>query len=717
MNMIVTPFEHMTAELYRLDLLLHREILRLRAAYQLSLDEFRGLYISDEQVDQLVQRSGAGGAAVPTAEVQQRSADEARDRAAAMLEGGLPWAQLAARFELDPFERDCLLIALAPEFDLKYETLYAYLNNDITRKWPTIDLAIRLTGRTPEDRLDASRRLQADGRLFRSGLLQPIAPFPERTAWLSTGFRPAPILAPFVRGETVLDPRLSAFCRFEACAESPDWDDLPVPAALCRELSHLGSLFKRSQTPMLVFLGGSGSGRHEAARAVCFGLGKPLLLVNLGSSAGRQDFGPLLGLHTRLLQAGVYLQEADSLFEREGTPTPESRSFLRTLAEGDAPVFLELSPGCDWRELLRGLPALPFVFNELEYGDRLKLWQRGLKRAGCSVPKTELASVADRFLLSPGQIEEAVRVAVTRQLLREESGRLTSAGLQEAAREASGQSLGRLAVKLETIHGWDDLVLPAATLRQTHEVTAAIRNYRMVYEEWGFAQRLSTGQGLKVLFSGASGTGKTMTAGVIGRDLGLDIYKIDLSSVVSKYIGETEKNLERIFRAAESSNAILFFDEADAIFGKRSEVKDAHDRYANVEVAYLLQRIEDHRGVVILASNLSQNIDEAFSRRMHYVIEFPLPDELHRQKLWTGMFPPAAPLGEDVDFKFLSSQFAITGGDIRNASLEAAFLAAQDGRVIRMQHLVRAMARQMLKQGKLPSPVDFKQHYVLIEQE
>ena len=711
------PMEHLTLQFARLDLLLQREILRLRAAYQLSLDEFHGLYISDEQVDQLVRRSDADHTPTPTAEALTQQADELRDQAAAGQEGRLPWTVLADRFGLDPVECDFLLIALAPEFNLKYETLYAYLNNDIARKWPTVDLAIRLASRAPQDRADLSRRLRPDSRLFTSGLLQPANPPADRSAWLSTGFRPAPILVPFLGGEMSIDPRLAGFCRFELVAGPPHWDRLPVPAGLRKELAQIGSLLKQGDPPMLVFQGVSGSGRIEAARAVCAGLGMPLLQVSLGSTGGKFDFGPLLALHSRLFQTGLHLQEAEALFERDGNPIPESRSLLHALQGLGQPVFMELASGFDWHELSRGAPALAFMFNDLEYEDRLRLWQEGLKQAGKSVPKAELGLLADRFLLSPGQIEEAVRTAVSRQVLREESGRLSSASLLEAARESSGRNLSRLAVKLETVHGWDDLVLPAVTLRQAQEVTSAIRNYRMIYEDWGFKQRISTGQGLKVLFSGASGTGKTMTAGVIARDLGLDIYKIDLSSVVSKYIGETEKNLEQIFRAAESSNAILFFDEADAIFGKRSEVKDAHDRYANVEVAYLLQRIEDHRGVVILASNLSQNIDEAFSRRMHYVIEFPLPDEEHREKLWRGMFPTTAPLGEDVDFPFLSSQFAIPGGDIRNASLEAAFLAAQDGKVIRMQHLVQAMARQMLKQGKLPSPVDFKQHYALIEPE
>jgi SpoVK/Ycf46/Vps4 family AAA+-type ATPase len=286
--------------------------------------------------------------------------------------------------------------------------------------------------------------------------------------------------------------------------------------------------------------------------------------------------------------------------------------------------------------------------------------------------------------------------------------------LFEAARAQSDQSLGTLATKVKMIHAWNDLILPRPTLQRVKEITAAIRHRHVVYSEWGFEKRIAAGLGLKVLFSGASGTGKTMTAGVIARDLGLDLYKIDLSGIVSKYIGETEKNLDRIFCAAQCSNAILFFDEADALFGKRSEVKDAHDRYANIEVAYLLQKIEEYAGIVILASNLSKNIDEAFSRRMHYVVEFPLPDETHRERLWRGMFPAQVPLGEDVDFQFLARQFPIPGGDIRNVALEAAFLAAQNGKIVTMKQLATALARQMIKQGKIPSATDFKQHHALI---
>ncbi len=302
------------------------------------------------------------------------------------------------------------------------------------------------------------------------------------------------------------------------------------------------------------------------------------------------------------------------------------------------------------------------------------------------------------------------------QLRHEGKPTFTFEELFKAARAQSDQSLGTLSLRVNTIYTWDDLVLPQSTLRQVKEIAAAIKYRHVVYSQWGFDKRIAYGKGLKVLFAGPSGTGKTMTAGVIARDLGFDLYKIDLSSVVSKYIGETEKNLDRIFRAAHSSNAILFFDEADALFGKRSEVKDAHDRYANIEVAYLLQKIEEHEGAVILASNLSKNIDDAFSRRMHYVVEFPLPGVPHREQLWRGMFPPEAPLSPDVDFGFLAKQFQISGGDIKNVVLAAAFLAAQDGKVITMKQVIKAMARQMSKRGRIPSATDFKQYHALIEQ-
>ena len=218
---------------------------------------------------------------------------------------------------------------------------------------------------------------------------------------------------------------------------------------------------------------------------------------------------------------------------------------------------------------------------------------------------------------------------------------------------------------------WSDLVLPPSTIRRLRDIVHAIHHRQLVFGDWGLARRAG-GFGLRVLFSGPSGTGKTMAAATIAGELGLDIFRVDISQTVSKYIGETEKNLDRIFHAAAHSNAILFFDEADALFGKRSEVKDAHDRYSNIETAFLLQRIEEYAGVVFLASNLSRNMDTAFSRRLNLVVDFPLPDRDARERLWKLMLANGIPIADDVDVTFLAAQFPLSGGEIRNVTLDAA---------------------------------------------
>lgn len=223
----------------------------------------------------------------------------------------------------------------------------------------------------------------------------------------------------------------------------------------------------------------------------------------------------------------------------------------------------------------------------------------------------------------------------------------------------------------------------------------------LVPQKWGFGDKLSLGKGLNVLFSGSPGTGKTMAAEVIAHHLQLDLYKIDLSQIVSKYIGETEKNLNRIFTAATNSNAILLFDEADALFGKRSEVQDARDRYANIEVGYLLQKMEEYEGIAILTTNLRSNMDEAFERRLRFIIEFPLTDAKNRLLIWQGIFPKNAPCHPSLDLELLAENFEITGANIRNIALTAAFLAADDGQVIEMGHLIRAMRREYQKMGRI----------------
>jgi AAA+ superfamily predicted ATPase len=348
------------------------------------------------------------------------------------------------------------------------------------------------------------------------------------------------------------------------------------------------------------------------------------------------------------------------------------------------------------------LVELPFP----SFAERRAAWEEFTAGPGA-------AGVAAKFRLSIEQIVAAAEVsrvaARTRGLDTPEPE-----DLDLGARHASSSRLGDLAARLSPAYSFDDLVLPERQRDLLRSISAYLRHRDRVLSEWGYERTVARTQGLKVLFAGESGTGKTMAAQVLAAELGLDLFRVDLATVVSKYIGETEKNLERIFSAADGSNAILFFDEADALFGKRSEVSDSHDRYANIEVAYLLQRMELYPGAVILATNFRRNIDDAFVRRLDFVVDFPFPEADDRKRIWQLVLPHAAPVADDIDLDFLATQFKLSGGSIRNCSLSAAFRAADENDRITMGHLVRAVAQEYAKQGRLTLEADFERFHELV---
>jgi SpoVK/Ycf46/Vps4 family AAA+-type ATPase len=333
------------------------------------------------------------------------------------------------------------------------------------------------------------------------------------------------------------------------------------------------------------------------------------------------------------------------------------------------------------------------------YLERLSWWKQTL--AGHPEPEAlNLPHLAGQFALTTGQIRDAYATAGDAAAAR--GGIAVTAGdLMAAARGHSNPRLVTLARKIDPRFGWDDIVLPADQVAMLREIIDTVRQRPRVLDEWGVGAKLASSRGVTILFAGPPGTGKTMAAEIMAAELGLDLYKIDLSTVVSKYIGETEKNLENIFEEAETSNAILFFDEADALFGKRSEVRDAHDRYANLEISYLLQRMEAYDGVTILATNLRANLDEAFTRRLQFAVDFPFPEEADRLRIWTTLFLPSIPCDPDLDFEFLAERFKLAGGNIRNVIVNAAFLASADGGSVTMDHLLHGTRRELQKMGRL----------------
>ncbi|HEV2679219.1 MAG TPA: ATP-binding protein [Rhodanobacter sp.] len=699
--MTLAPMLYPTTLLARLDRLIEREVLRLRARYQLSLDEFRGLYISDAQIDEVIAQAYANADLTDT-----RLADLYTDATIdSRGERDPRWEHMCRVFRLSKREEDLVLIALAPELDLKYETLYAYLNNDVTRKWPTTDLARRLLGDGSCYASEVDAALAPTACLRTTGIVHMIDPPGMRPSLLNAGFAPNVALVRYLFGA-------SGGSSGQTQSSSANDGDASLDAPLLQRLTELftGSAGETpDEPPVLVIQAATRYERESMAAALAQRLALPWRCIDV--SAMRRDGRPVQAalaqsvFECRLQTALILIEGAETLAERDGQLAPELAGLLDLPI---APLLLAAQPHTPWRSLLGQRRALSLVLGSPPFATRVALW----KKAAPAISAQDCAVLAERFAFSARQIEATVSDAKDLRILHGLPA-VDAKLLRNAARQQMQSHLGALASKVECKLGWDDLVLPEEVLQRLREIAAAIRHRHRVYHEWGFLGG-GMGGGMKILFAGASGTGKTMTAGVIAHELDLDLYRIDLSGVVSKYIGDTEKNLDRIFTAASAHNAVLFFDEADAMFGKRSEVKDAHDRYANIEVAYLLQKLEEHAGIVVLASNFKRNIDEAFARRMHYVVDFPKPDAQQRERLWRRMFPAQAPLERDIDFAFLARQFELPGGDIRTISLDAAFLAAQEQGSIGMSHLVRALARQLAKQGSTPSPTDFKHYHPLL---
>jgi SpoVK/Ycf46/Vps4 family AAA+-type ATPase len=347
---------------------------------------------------------------------------------------------------------------------------------------------------------------------------------------------------------------------------------------------------------------------------------------------------------------------------------------------------------------------------------QVSMWQAALPKDALTAGVLEetLPQLAQQFDLGPQQIQQAAAAALASARLRNhEQPTLAGEDLWHGAKQLATQSMQQLAQQIQASYTFDDLVLPQDVMEQLREIAGQVMHRAEVYENWGFGAKLVRGRGVAALFSGPSGTGKTMAAEVLANHLGLDLYRIDLAGVISKYIGETEKNLRKVFDAAEQSGALLFFDEADALFGKRSEVRDSHDRYANIEVNYLLQRMEDYRGLAILATNMKSLLDQAFLRRLRFLVDFPFPDAAQRMRIWQQVFPPQA-RKENLDYSFLS-RLEIAGGNIRNIAINAAFLAASQKAPVRMDHVLHAARREYSKIDKLVREAEFGRYFQAVK--
>lgn len=626
--------------------------------------DLMGLVVPREEFEEKLGRAGDLCALGP---------DDAADEIDAVLrirlqrpDCRLPYARAARALALAPEEEKALRLALAATLDAKYEKLFAYLQDDVTRTQPSLRLFARLCGAPGELTAALARRVGESTRL-------------------------APLLDVEKRREGILAPSaalLRALLEDEtdAPAAEPALDLHPAQTEALRRLC------QGESRVVALLCGPAGCGRRTALRRAA---GQAVALC------AAED------LQAGIAQAALTGARLCVDCAQGGLPD------LSALPEGLLPLFLLAPPGTALpleAALPQGCAALRLEFGPPGDEEREALFRLHAGARGVQGPAERLAA---KFFFLPGRIGAAMAAARARQ---ESLGRaLNEAELHEACYDVLE---GDGAVRQESAGGsLEDLVLPEAQKRQLRQAVDQVLLRRTVYDTWGFAAGTPYGRGVSILLSGPPGTGKTMAATLVARELHMRLHVVQLSQVISKYVGETEKNLRRAFARAAEASAVLFFDECDALFGKRAEVRDAQDRHANAEVAFLLKQMEEHDGVTLLATNLSQNLDAAFLRRMRFVVHFPFPDAAARQELLRRLLPPGAPVAADVDFAFLAEKFALAGGNLKNIALHAAFLAAKEGGQIAMKHLLRAAVYEQRKNEIVVVREDLRQYEDLLEDE
>jgi len=703
---------YLCAELHRLRLLFRRQVRWLRQAWQQDpLANHRSLVISDAYADRLLSgmddeerrfhQEDAESCAMARA-LEELEADLAIRRQNLTEEGGIPSLEALARsFGLEPFERDTVLLCFAIGENPEFATLCAYVQDDVNARYATPHLALSVLCQTPGHRESARAALLSSSPLRRFRLLS----LGDGINGAGQSSRPLRIderIADYVRGINRLDESVVHLVRPVSPA--------PIAGAQCELVDRLVCCAESTASqpwPPFQLTGPAGAGKKAVASEFCAQAGLQLYAFDLRrlplQDAERHPLLHVMEREAVLSRIALYVDTADF----------------------DLADRLLTAAAHDWIERYGGVlfiggrerwhtqrQVLHITVPKPDAAGQRELWTRSLAGIANSVDG-QIHAIVQQFDLGPGTIPQAVRSAVAKARSRPGDFMLNAEDLWRACREQVGWQLGSLAQRLTPCYTWDDIVLPVDLMRQLREIADQVAARSQVYESWGFGARLPRGRGISALFSGPSGTGKTMAAEILANHLQLDLYRIDLAGVVSKYIGETEKNLRNVFDAAEQSGAILFFDEADALFGKRSEVRDSHDRYANIEVNYLLQRMEDYRGMAILCTNRRSALDRAFLRRLRFLVEFPFPDSENRRLIWQKVFPTQAPLAP-MDLEALS-RLEISGGNIRNIALNAAFLAAREGGNIRMEHVLHAARREYAKIDKLITETEFGSHLRLMK--
>ena len=620
-------------------------------------------------------------------------------------------------FQLSPFERDLLVLCAAVEFDAQFAGLCAQAQHNEQKIYPTFSLALAIFPGGHWDALSPINPLRK-WRLIEVGVARTLATSPlridERILHYLVGVnyldeRLHGIVEPlspefYVEvGENGISPLLLVSSHQELAQE--------IVASWGQSYAEFGRF------PLLQLCGMEPASKQAIAAKACADLGLNLLVMSadaLPADQTQQNLLKSLCDREYILNKSAIFLDCDHLESNEAWREATVARFIDTIK---CPLIVSSRD----RRTQRQRPLITLEVTHPTAREQRIVWQNALGDMATQL-NGHIESLVAHFNLSPSAINSAClqakgiinqklenhqinqniyQTSQTENFAQTEPTETTEIQekihhqLWQTCRLQARLKMDELAQRIDTNATWDDLILPEKEKQVLQECYAQVKQRVKVYEQWGFGDKSGRGLGISALFAGSSGTGKTMAAEILAKQLQLDLYRIDLSSIVSKYIGETEKNLRRVFDAAEGGGAILLFDEADALFGKRSDVKDSHDRYANIEVGYLLQRMEAYRGLAILTTNLKNSIDQAFLRRIRFVVQFPFPDINQRGEIWQRIFPEKTPT-EGLAFKKLA-KLNVAGGNIRNIAINAAFLAAEAGEPVMMKHILEATKSEYIK--------------------
>ncbi|RED57531.1 ATP-binding protein [Cohnella lupini] len=613
---------------------------------------------------------------------------------------------LAGVFGLSSIESKAIIVCLAVEIERKYETAYELLQHGAPgAKCPTPDLIATIVSRTSDERTEVLSALRNDG-ILREHFIRNDLPSKQGTL-LGQPFLLDERIVRFVLDSGGLPKSMEDYARIvppgrtlEPLLGSPD-----TQRKLTQWIANRMSQPRSSDSSLIISLWGKqGAGKKTQIEHVGHYFEEPLLFADMAKLVGA-DSNVQASLRKvfreATIQQAILVLEHFHVVAHKNESNDRATEILERLSEMSGIVFLLSEEPCQPLDRYRRID-LELEIAALQDEERAEAWRRLAK--GYEMDSLlDWEAISARFLFNPGQMANSLSAAKVISEWNQEGGTALPIGwsdMIQASYKQLNHSLANKAKRLTPKSRWNDLILPAAQKEKLQHACNHIRYKHTVYGRWGFNKKLSYGTGISLLFSGPPGTGKTMASEVVAKELDMEIYKIDLSQIISKYIGETEKNLREIFDEAQASYAVLFFDEADALFGKRSEVKDSHDKNANTEVAFLLQKMEEYRGISILATNYLQNMDEAFLRRINYVIRFPFPDEKQRETIWKQVYPVQTPLDPDIDFPFLARKLQMAGGSIKNIAMTSAFLASGQEERVGMKHIFKAYQYELDKTNR-----------------